>query len=52
MFAMDQAMLTAFIVCLTAFTVLFVDLFWHRYLLGSQSEQLEGLETGHLGESL
>jgi heme exporter protein C len=52
MFAMDQAMLTAFIVSLTAFTVLFIDLFWHRYLLGSQSEELEELEAGRFGESL
>lgn len=52
MFAMDQAMLTAFIVCLVTFTVLFVDLFWHRYLLGNQSEQLEELEAGRFGGSL
>jgi heme exporter protein C len=52
MFAMDQSMLTAFFVCLTAFTVLFVDLFWNRYLLGRQSEELEELEAGRFGESL
>ncbi len=50
MFAMDQAMLTAFFTCLAAFTVLFVDLFWHRYLLGKQTEELEFLQAGAEGE--
>ncbi len=46
MFAMDQAMLTAFFICLAAFTVLFADLFWHRYLLGMQMEEIDILEAG------
>ena len=51
-FAMDQAMLTAFFSCLAAFTVLFVDLFWHRYLLGRQTEELEVLQAVTEGESV
>lgn len=50
MFAMDQAMLTAFISCLAAFTVLFADLFWHRYLLGRRTEELEILQAVTEGE--
>jgi len=46
MFAMDQAMLMAFFSCLISFTVLFVDLFWHRYLLSVQADMLEKLEAG------
>jgi heme exporter protein C len=52
MFAMDQAMLTAFFACLAAFTVLFVDLFWHRYLLGNLAEEAETQSAARNGGSL
>jgi len=51
MFAMDKPMLAAFFLCLAAFTVLFVDLFWHRYMLGRQIDTLETLEAGSNGGS-
>jgi heme exporter protein C len=52
MFAMDQAMLTAFTLSLAAFTVLFVDLFWHRTLLGSRFEELDEMEANRFGETV
>lgn len=52
MFAMDTPMLTAFFGCLLAFTMLFFDLLWHRYLLGRQTEDAERLDDNSYGESL
>lgn len=40
-FNMDAAMLRTFYVSLIAFTILFVDLFWHRINLGELEEEAE-----------
>jgi heme exporter protein C len=42
-FSMTPDMRTAFFFALFAFTVIFVDLFWHRIRLGRLQETVEGL---------
>jgi heme exporter protein C len=40
-FNMDPDMLRTFAFCLISFTVLFIDLFWHRVLLGQFAENVD-----------
>jgi heme exporter protein C len=49
-FNMDTAMQLAFAGCLLAFTILFFDLFWHRYMLGQLVEYVAGIEQPTAGE--
>jgi heme exporter protein C len=43
-FNMTPHMLTAFFFALFAFTVIFIDLFWHRIRLGVLQEKVEQLK--------
>jgi len=43
-FSMTPDMRTAFFFALFAFTVIFIDLLWHRIRLGSLQEKVEGLK--------
>ena len=43
-FAMTPHMLTAFLFCLFAFTVIFIDLFWNRIRMGQLAAKVEQLK--------
>jgi len=49
-FSMEPAMLRTFVFCLVVFTILFIDLFWHRIRLGQLAEELDQSVTSAIGE--
>jgi heme exporter protein C len=49
-FTMDPYMLRTFSFCLITFTILFIDLFWHRILLGQLADSVEQAKQAFPGE--